>query len=136
MANQWGINGARFRVTVSPGFTASYVSESIAVPVHFGTLLEGVAVVYDACSFGTMLLATMTFQGFGTSLPCAYLDVGPDPGFGWPEPVAQNCYFDLLSAPSAQKLYVNASPDQCQPNCSTVPTRSATWGKVKALYRN
>jgi len=135
MTDTWGILGSRFKLIQGPGFSASYVSESIAVPGHVGSVATGITVDYGACSFGTLMLATVTFQGYGTSTPCSYLDIGPDPALGGTAPITQNCFFDLYLAPSVGRFYVNPEPGQCQPNC-IVATKPTTWGGVKALYRD
>jgi len=135
IANEYGIIGSRFKGVIGPGFTASYVSELIAVQAHSGSILTGITLAYDACSFGTLLLATVTFQGYGTSSACSYLDVGPDPDFGGETPIAQDCFLDLHSAPSTGPMYVNPEVGQCQPGC-VVATQTMTWGGIKALYRD
>jgi hypothetical protein len=134
MTDPWGILGSRFKLIQGPGFSPTYVSESISVQGHVGSVATGIGLSYGACSFGTLLLATVTFQGYGTSTSCSYLDIGPDPALGGPTAITQNCFFDLYLAPSVGKFYVNPESSQCQPNC-TVATRVTTWGGVKALYR-
>jgi len=135
MANPWGIIGSRFKVVMGPGFTASYVSELIVGQGHAGSVLTGITIAYDACSFGTLLLATVSFQGYGTSSVCSYLDVGPDPAFGGDIPIAQDCFLDLHPVPSTGPLYVNPDVGQCQPGC-LVAIQAMTWGGIKALYRD
>jgi len=135
MTDTWGMIGARFKLLEGAGFSASYVSESIAVQGHVGSVVTGIGLGYDVCSFGTLLLATVTFQGYGTSTPCSYLDIGPDPASGGTTAIAQNCFFDVYLTPSVGKFYVNPEPGQCPPNC-IVATKPTTWGGVKALYRD
>lgn len=127
-----GLTGSRFKMVESPGFQATYVAETIALPNYFGSLMTGIAFVYT-CTTQTMLLATVTFNGHGTSTTCSYLDIAGDPAFS-DVPIAQNCAFDLYPAPSVGKLLVNPDPILCQPPCA-VPTRPSTWGQVKGLYR-
>jgi hypothetical protein len=130
-----GLVGSRFRVASSEGFNAEYASELIHLPAHMGDLRAGVDIAYNYCYSGSLLLATITYMGHGTSSPCGYLEVLPHPVsyFGTIEVMV--CNFDTYPGATLGPLLVNPSSGQCAPWCGPVSTQSTTWGAVKALYR-
>jgi hypothetical protein len=125
-------NSSDFRVSASSGFHAGYVGESYNPQLgHVGDFQNGISFGYGVCMAGPLLLGTISYQGFGTSESCSYLDVV---AWRFPWPDTQDCIFEDYPAPPLGKLVVNPTP-QCQPYC-LVATEPMTWGSVKALYRD
>lgn len=131
MSNPNGLIASRFKLVQSGGFQATYTAESITFN-HVGSITTGIAIAYDGCKMGSVVLATVTYTGFGNSEACSYLDIVADPAFGGDTAVAQDCVFDLFPAPSHGRFLVNPM-DECQPWC-LVPAQESSWGKIKALY--
>ncbi|HEX6791743.1 MAG TPA: hypothetical protein VF247_10575 [Candidatus Krumholzibacteria bacterium] len=131
--NFGGMYGVNFRVSESGGFHATYLSETLEAPGHYGDFRNGIDLVYGACRNGPVLLGTISYEGHGTSESCSYLDIV---GWHYPWPETGDCIFMDYPAPPLGKLYVNPQPGLCQPWCGVVATAPATWGKVKALYRD
>ena len=127
-----GMLSSDFRVQESSGFHASYVSESIDVPIHDGDFRSGIFLGYGECLGGSILLGTVTYATHGQSEDCSYLDVVEGQIYPWP--ATESCFFEDSPAPSLGKLYVNPN-SSCHPWCVVVATEETTWGKVKALYR-
>ena len=122
---------ADFRVSESDGFHATYLGETIE-PGHIGDFRGGILFVYGVCRDGPLLLGTISYQGHGTSESCSYVDVV---GWNFPWPATSNCNFQDFATSPLGKMYVNPQPGACQTWCGVVPTTQATWGKIKALYR-
>jgi hypothetical protein len=130
-----GLVDSRFRVASSEGFGADYVSEVIHMPFHIGDLRAGIEIAYNYCHTGTVLLATMTYLGHGTSSPCAYFEVLPHPESYTGGIDVMDCHFSTWEGCTLGPLLVNPSPGQCAPWCGPVGVQATTWGAVKALYR-
>jgi hypothetical protein len=77
-----------------------------------------------------LLLATVSYMGYGTSEACSYLV--PAPRIGMNFIVVHFCNSGSQPAPAAGPLFVNSNPT-CPPWC-VVATEKTTWGRVKALY--
>jgi hypothetical protein len=121
-------DGVRFRVAASPGFTGVWLSD--ATPYFkVGSSPTDLSVAFGKCLVGINLVATFTYQLFGTST-CSDLATAAPVGF--PFPYYDTCGFtgDPLSPAS---LHVNCSGSF---DCIPVATEPTTWGRVKALYRN
>lgn len=128
--------GANLRVVESDGFRATFVEETNPF-YHDGTFSDGVNVFYGECFSSPFVVGTITYQGHGTSDSCSLLDTTGNPNWvgGYtPYPISSDCTFDWYPAPSVSPLLVNPSL-QCPAPC-VVRSESATWGKVKALYRD
>jgi len=130
-----GLVDSRFRIASSEGFNADYLSEVVHMPFHIGDLRAGIDIGYGYCATGTLLLATITYMGHGSSSPCAYLEVLPHPVSYFGTIEVMDCAFDTLRGSTLGPLLVNPSSGQCAPWCSPVGVQSTTWGAVKALYR-
>jgi hypothetical protein len=128
-----GMLSSRFRVVESSGFTATYVGESIATNLHFGDLHSGIDVIYDLCSAGSLLLATISYDGHGTSEPCSTVEIAEFAPSTTGQPETMDCNFGWFPAAPFGPLLVNPT-DQCSQWC-VVATEATTWGRVKALYR-
>lgn len=122
-----GATGSRFRIAASGGFTGAWLGE-ISPFVTIGTSPTDVSIGYGYCGVGTFLVLKMTYQLFGTST-CSTLSVAPAVGF--PVPICTYCFFGEYPCEGYDDLHVN-----CSGTCGPVATEPATWGKVKALYRN
>jgi hypothetical protein len=124
-----GATGLRFRVAASPGFTGVWLSE-VSPFLTIGTSVTDLAIGFGHCMVGQAVVLTMRYQLFGTST-CSDLSIVAPPGF--PQPLCSWCVFNEAPCNGFRPLHVNcAGPFECNP----VATESATWGKVKALYRN
>jgi hypothetical protein len=131
----WGNVACRFSVAASPGFGGTYVGETIHAAFWLGTLRDGIDIAYGQCALDAQLVATITFQGHGTSEPCSYLEIVPHPENWLGAIEVMSCSFETRPAPTLGRLWVNPDGEACSPWCATVPTHETTWGGVKALYR-
>lgn len=127
-----GATASQWKVQSGGGFTMVYMSESL-LPypcVDCGNTQEGIYVPYGSCLSSPLFLITINYFAQGTSAPCSYLEVVPDPDTGTGEIVVWDCGDEMLAGGGA-RLYVN--PDgSCE--CGPVPTEQTNWGKMKALY--
>jgi hypothetical protein len=122
-----GATGARFRIAASNGFTGVWLGETSPFTT-IGTSPTDFSVGYGYCLTGAVLILKMTYQLFGTST-CSTLSVAPAAGFA--QPLCAYCLFGEYPCDGFDDLHVN-----CGSNCDPVATEPATWGKIKALYRN
>jgi hypothetical protein len=119
------------------GFGATYLNETHLSFVQIGDFRSGIAIGYGEAKNGTILIGTMQYAGHGTSTLCSWLDTSGSPnspGIPTPYPLVQDCSFYLYPGTSRGPLYVNPASG-CDGWC-VVATQPATWGRVKALYRN
>jgi hypothetical protein len=113
----------RFRLSASSGFTGTWLEDVITSGITaVGTSPGGIALGYNACREGEVLLLRARYQLGGTSSPCSYLEVVPYPGVPYIE--TMTCSFESLVVDGGQLLV----------NCP-VPVGPTTWGRIKALYR-
>jgi hypothetical protein len=125
----FGADGVRFRVAASPGFTGVWLSD--ATPYYkVGSSPTDLEVGFNKCLIGTNLVATITYQVFGTST-CSDLSIAAPAGFI--APFFDDCGFEEIPLFNNGPLHVNCSGSF---NCSPVATEPTTWGRVKSLYRN
>lgn len=122
-----------FSLATSTGFTGTYVSAQIPYPYN-GSLPDGVNIGFLTCLMGTSVIATVTYQGMGTSASCSAIEVAGHPDFSPPAIVVDTCGFVGLTASTRGPLVVNPDAQQC-PGWCAVATEATTWGHVKALYR-
>ncbi len=116
-----------FRVTASSGFTGVWLSDATTYS-KTGSSQTGLGVHFNKCLSGTWLVATITYQLFGTST-CSQLAIAP--GEGLAVPVCFDC-FDELPCFNNTPLHVNCNDSF---DCNPVAVEPSTWGHVKALYR-
>jgi hypothetical protein len=130
----FGINVGemRFRVETGGGFTGQLLTETYGSLNTIGNVTDGLGVFNLGCP-PLERLVTLTYQTFGTSPPCSYLEVLPYPGDA--EITAWDCDFNPMSVSTPGTTWVNNNGSCGLVWCSTVATRPSTWGKVKALYR-
>jgi hypothetical protein len=138
--------GARFRVEPGAGVTFTYVSETHHFANTLGNTQTGVEVCYDACAApNDSPLITIYYLSYGTSGPCSELRVVPHPSAetvevincggapvaAWARGIVLNP--SLLCSPCERATMFPGTPKYF--NCEPLPTRTSTWGRVKALYR-
>jgi len=121
----------RFRLSASAGFTGSWVQDFVPAGMSaIGTSPNGIAISYQACRTGDIPILRVTYQLFGTSSPCSFLQAGAYPGTDFIE--TMDCSFDSYPVEGGA-LVVNSNEScPCQGPVAVQPT---TWGQVKALYR-
>lgn len=140
-----GATASRFRVQTGPGATLTYVSEQHHFASTFGNTQDGISICYGACSVGDLLLATITYLGYGTSSNCSEIRVVPHPLAQTVEAIA--CEGNPVRA-SIRDLAIypvnggcGCPPAESYPgspqvfSCVPVPVASSTWGAIKAMYR-
>lgn len=108
---------------------ATYLSDSSPFAVVIGSSQTGVAIGYGGCFLGPIHVLTIQYFGAGTTAPCCYFDVKPDPGAASGQIEVVDCAENLIYA-TGQSGLVNAD-GTCE--CG-VPTQDTTWGQMKALY--
>lgn len=121
----------RFQLTASAGFTGSWVQDILPPGMSaVGTSPNGIAINYQACRSGDVSILRVTYQLFGTSSQCSFLQASAYPGIDFIE--AMDCSFDS-HAVAGGTIVVN--PNETCPCPEPVPVQTSTWGRVKALYR-
>jgi len=142
-----GATGSRFRVVEKPGITMTYLGETPNIEGYYGNSRTGVTACYGGCFAGTILLATLHYQGHGTSTMCSFIDTAPPLGSEFIETI------DCDPSPKAWSaghvwLHVNGKvlctcehddytyyqvllgpKDVC-----TTPVAPSTWGLIKSFY--
>lgn len=146
-----GTLAARFKVVSDPGMTMTYVSETHPIAHSLGNTQDGLAVCYDECMGGSMVVAVITYMGYGTTTsPCSKIRVVPHPLAetldvvncdGQPE-VATGTHLEVRTSLSGGCNYCTSHMDATTYpgsakffNCVGLPTEPSTWGRVKELYR-
>jgi hypothetical protein len=139
---------ARFKIQRTPNFTMTYVSETHPYPMTVGDTQTGMSVCYGECEPWDRLIATMTYVAYGTSGPCARLQIVPHPLAETVEVIQCD---GIPASAYVDDLVVNhGSPCGCGPDvnsahvfpgtphafgCQPVAAENETWGGIKALYR-
>ena len=123
----YGVIGSAWQLVWDPGMTMVYVSDDATPLYKVGNAQDGASISYLQCTTGTLLIDRVTFMSYGTSAPCSYFRLGPNPTQGH---VMIDCGFRYMQFVSGEAI-VNAN-GSCSCN---VATRPATWSSVKALYR-
>ena len=144
-------SGSRFRIELSPGFTGVLVSVTSPFSGVDGDPLTGVTVTYDgACMINRVEVLELHFMMLGTSAECSWVRTAPHPLSVDGKLDTYNCAHTRLPAEwGGTHVYMDFPfppfcPDEtfpdvldyaCRPIQDPLPTASATWGAVKALYR-
>ncbi len=111
----------------SPGFAGTWVGDNSPF-LTFGTSAAGIVIGFENCEVPPFEVLQTTYTLYGTSSPCAFLEVAAHPDY--PQGLAfPNCYADFTPAIGG-RLTIN--PDG---TCPPLPVETSTWGRVKALYR-
>jgi hypothetical protein len=113
----------RFATEASAGFTGVWLGDTSAYFL-LGESPTDISVHYGACIGPPVVVLSMTYQLFGTSSPCSHLGIGPAPGILNPIALSDGCFEPVA-----------CQTGNLQVGC-LVSTEPATWGRVKALYRN
>jgi len=130
------MSGAMFQVVPSADFTPSYVAEVSPLPFVgiFGSSQTGLEISFSDCLASPQHVLTITYQRFGTSPPCSYLKIGPNPDHAYTRPIVNGCPDDSPKfEPTPLRLYMN--PDGSCPCSLPVPVERTNWGRIKGLYR-
>jgi len=143
--NSWGTVASRFKIEAGPGVTMTYLSETHNFAMTSGNTQSGISICYNECLLGDVIVASMSYMGYGTSENCGQLNVVPYPGSQTVEAVRCD---GLAVQALAWDLYVFNSFSGCgcpeahsfegvpqQFGCSPLLVRNSTWGAIKALYR-
>jgi hypothetical protein len=119
--------GSAWRLVWDPGMTMVWIGDDTTPFSKVGNAKDGVQVAYVPCTAGTFKIDTVTMMSFGTSAPCSYMRLGPEPTRGR---VIIFCNFASVPFTAGEGI-VNANG-----TCAcTVRTEPTTWGTIKALYR-
>lgn len=125
-----GATGSQWRIAASDGFGMTYLDESMSV-MAMGTTQSGVMTSYGSCLNSQILLGTITYVSHGSSAPCSYLQVIPDPNAGSGTIEVTDCS-SLRNAGTGNRLYVN--PDGSCPCGEANPVEETDWGRIKAMF--
>jgi hypothetical protein len=130
-----GAVASQFRVETSDGFTGVYVSHSVAPGfLDLGSPPDDYSVSYSGCVTGDFLVATLIYQGFGTSAACSHIEIRPAPTSPVPGEIAiVDCSSNLVAGTTFGPAVVNYQ-GECLVWCIGA-VESSTWGKIKAMYR-
>ena len=128
--DQSGITGVGAGGSIDPSLTASHRRLKIALAVPSTSLQNLVAATeYFACNLTINNLKTV---GTGSCAGCTEPMCVVYNSCNVTTPVlANNIFIGNASAPGANIVTWQGAG----PNCNAVPTKNATWGQVKALYR-
>lgn len=127
---------ALFQIVPSADFTPLYIAEVSPLPrvAIYGDSQTGIDITFGECLTSPQQVLTVTYQRFGTSPPCSYLRIGPNPRWEYTRPIVNGCPPDFpLFEPTPLRLYMN--PDGSCPCNLPVPVKPSNWGRIKALYR-
>ena len=124
-----------FRVAADGGFTGLLVSHSVPPGFFYlGDPMVDYSISYGGCRLGTFLIATLVFDGFGTSETCAHIWLDDAPSSYLPgELLTSGCSEELKIPATNGPAVVNY--DDCPAWCITA-TEESSWGRIKALYRD
>jgi hypothetical protein len=125
-----GTTGSQWRIEASDGFDMTYLGESLSY-VAMGNTQSGVSLSYGSCLGSQILLCTVTYATNGSSSPCSYLQVVPDPNSDSGAIEVMDCASQKYTG-TGSRLYVN--PDgSCE--CGHVnPIEETGWGRIKAMF--
>jgi hypothetical protein len=135
---------SRFRIEAGPGMTMTYVSEVHSFPMTVGNSQDGMSVCYGTCQGTDFLIATLTYMSYGTADGCSKLRVVPHPLAETVEAV--ECDGTLVRSHTLDMYVVTGTGCGCPEfyvfpgaprsfGCEPLAVQSATWGAIKALYR-
>ena len=123
-----GWRAASFKIDSGAGFTGVWVGETSPYTVTLGTSPTGIDIYYGSCTPLPTHLLTITYQTFGTSAACSYLESAPHPDRPEGYIVTTTCSGYHIPSESG-RLFIN--PDS---TCTQVPVRTTSWGSIKSLY--
>lgn len=118
-----------FRIVGTSGSGLSYISEAVPFEAVLGDVQSGISVAYGGCMTPSVLVASVSYFGAGTSAPCSFLRVKR-------HPQGLNDFIEVVDCVNSyrkalgQRLVIN--PDgSCE--CGADGDR-ANWGEVKAKF--
>lgn len=128
-----GAQQAAFALAPSAGFNGTWLEDIVPAGLSsVGASPSGIYILSSTCWFNDRLLLHVRYQMQGGSPSCSFLAAVPHPD--WPWIVALSCGFAEPIAVDGSRILVN--PDGSCPCESPVATESATWGRIKAMYRH
>ena len=108
---------------------ATYLSDGGVFPVTIGDSQNGVAIGYGACMAAPIHILTINIFGAGTTTPCCYYEVKPDPLVASGQIEVVDCAENLLFATGGEGTINPDATCQCD-----VPVQDTTWGQIKSFY--
>ncbi|UCG50912.1 MAG: BACON domain-containing protein, partial [Candidatus Latescibacterota bacterium] len=130
-----GATACQFAAPIPPCWTnAVYLSDGDVYPVTIGNSQCGKAIGYGMCFTTTVTVLTIHYfvQGPPTEYCCLY-PVVPDPGIPSGEIEIADCVGNVHDAKGG---FAIVNPDaSCMCGEGTVRAEEATWGRIKAMYR-
>jgi hypothetical protein len=140
-----GATASRFKLSLGPGVSMTYVSETHPFPMTAGNTQDGISVCYGECTPGPLVLVTVTYMFIGATSQCSRLNVVPHPlaqtvdvigCLGIPETAAASDMYVLApgaicGCPDSHAFAGNPQTFGCLP----VAVETTTWGAIKALYK-
>jgi hypothetical protein len=131
--------GSQFIVDADPGFTATYIAETVTAPfLKIGTCAgptaTGCAIAYGGCEASPIMMLTIQYFGTGTSTPCSMFHIREDPSADPPGLYVTDCADppNLLTGLGGEAI-VNFDGVNCDP-CN-VPNEDTSWGTIQAIYQ-
>jgi hypothetical protein len=128
-----GATGIQFRAT-KPGCLPGWVFLADQLPccyvAPFGNSQTGIAVGYQACLSGAIVVLGMQFFITGGVPPCCYYGIYADPNSGSSDIESVECDGSTVVPVIGHSATINGY-DICECGLAAEP---ATWGAIKALY--
>ncbi|UCH84851.1 MAG: hypothetical protein JSW50_03950 [Candidatus Latescibacterota bacterium] len=132
--------GSQFMVYESAEFTGVYLGEELGTGgIKSGNAPTGVSFGYGVCLSSPIHILTISYYVDGTSDPCSYLEIVPDPHAQNGEINTVDCDFEtvILEVGGRGNFNVSAAdPCDCSDPFALLPTEATTWSRVKAMYRD
>jgi len=114
-----------FKLTESPGFTGVWTGDTPHTGGVFGDTRTGIHLVETGCLASPAHIVTVTYQVFGTSLPCAAITV-----------MAADASGVRINSCDSGGMLANGGELIVNPGVGcVVASETTTWGGVKSLYR-
>jgi hypothetical protein len=131
---------AQFMIAQSDKFKGSYLGEAAGVPnIIVGNSQTGISAAYGECKPSPIHILTISYFVDGTSDPCSYLEVVPDPANIYGGILMVDCADNVIVLDAGGRLNFNVAAAAQECHCgdpsAVLPAEDTTWGHVKALYR-
>lgn len=123
-----GSTGVCFSAPRPACFTATWLYDTNMFAVNIGNSQQGACVAYGTCESYPVHVMTINYFAQGTTPPCCYYWVRPDPNVPSGEIEGADCNFVTVYLTGGATI-INRPEDGCP-----VATEPSTWGRVKALY--
>ena len=128
--NSAGASGSEFLVDASSTTLAQFASTVPAGMLSIGSSDTGISIAYQECKIGSFLVLTISFDAFGTTAPCSYVRMLPDPNAVPPVRIWADCNSLTHDFPGGVAIVNEDVTCQCN-----VAIEQTTWGTIKAMYR-